>query len=93
MSFPATCLESLPSRAFLGRQSSLGVETETNSPSSAVGAGDTFIAGMLYGLLCHGRDWDDTSKLRFAVNLATSKVQREGFKGLGADIVKPQGVS
>lgn len=59
------------------------------SPSSAVGAGDTFIAGMLYGLLCHDRDWDTEMKLRFAAELATLKVQREGFNGLGADAVKP----
>jgi ketohexokinase len=48
-----------------------------------VGAGDTFIAGMLYGLICHTDDWDREAKLRFAVELATKKVQREGFAGLG----------
>lgn len=62
---------------------------------SAVGAGDTFIAGTLYGLLCRDgikktpsehRDehWDDQRKLSFAVALATLKVQQEGFDGLGA---------
>ncbi|KAJ3521767.1 hypothetical protein NM208_g13143 [Fusarium decemcellulare] len=48
----------------------------------AVGAGDTFIAGMLYGLLCHPHDWGTEEKLGFAVQLATLKVQQEGFAGL-----------
>ncbi|KAK3187067.1 hypothetical protein K4F52_004233 [Lecanicillium sp. MT-2017a] len=51
----------------------------------AVGAGDTFIAGMLYGLICRNTKWDIQRCLRFAVNLATLKVQREGFRGLGND--------
>lgn len=50
-----------------------------------VGAGDTFIAGMLYGLICRAQTWPLGRNLRFAVNLATLKVQREGFDGLGAD--------
>jgi ketohexokinase len=56
-----------------------------------VGAGDTFIAGTLYGLLCHdsiekgpSEHWNDQRKLSFAVALATLKVQQEGFDGLGA---------
>lgn len=71
-----------------------------------MGAGDTFIAGILYGLLCHDdgagdgeaehehesehehsvnhNHWDDRAKVSFAVRLATLKVQREGFNGLGA---------
>lgn len=65
---------------------------------STVGAGDTFIAGILYSLVCHDNDtnddqhsrredcyyWNDREKLTFAVRLATLKVQREGFNGLGA---------
>jgi hypothetical protein len=47
---------------------------------SAIGAGDTFIAGMLYGL--HADAWSCREKLAFAVGLATKKVQREGFAGL-----------
>ncbi|SPJ79849.1 uncharacterized protein FTOL_08240 [Fusarium torulosum] len=54
----------------------------------AVGAGDTFIAGMLYGLICHPGDWSTGRKLGFAVQLATLKVQREGFDGLGADMLE-----
>ncbi|KAK6952247.1 hypothetical protein Daesc_006782 [Daldinia eschscholtzii] len=49
-----------------------------------VGAGDTFIAGMLFGLLCHDDDWDTEKKVQFAVQLATCKVQRDGFDGLGS---------
>ncbi|KPM36989.1 hypothetical protein AK830_g9581 [Neonectria ditissima] len=53
----------------------------------AVGAGDTFIAGMLYGLVCHANDWSVGQKISFAVRLATLKVQREGFAGLGAEVL------
>ncbi|KAF3002813.1 hypothetical protein E8E14_005066 [Neopestalotiopsis sp. 37M] len=54
-----------------------------------VGAGDTFIAGMLFGLLCHEADADADveARLRFAVQLATCKVEREGFSGLGRDVL------
>lgn len=62
-------------------------ELPTNSPNSTVGAGDTFIAGMLYGLLCHVQDWDAGRKLRFAVDLASLKVQQEGFGALGAAVL------
>jgi ketohexokinase len=51
---------------------------------STIGAGDTFIAGVLFGLLCHSADWDTDATLRFAVDLATQKVQMNGFAGLGA---------
>ncbi|KAM3512838.1 hypothetical protein MY11210_003543 [Beauveria gryllotalpidicola] len=56
----------------------------------SVGAGDTFIAGMLYGLTTGGCDdtpWDVRRCVRFAVDLATLKVQREGFAGLGNDVI------
>lgn len=53
---------------------------------SAVGAGDTFIAGMLYALISHTEDWDIDKKVRFAVDLATRKVQQEGFIGLGSAV-------
>ncbi|EJT80521.1 hypothetical protein GGTG_00517 [Gaeumannomyces tritici R3-111a-1] len=52
---------------------------------STIGAGDTFIAGVIFDLFCRdgdeGRDLQDT--LRFAVGLATRKVQIDGFGGLG----------
>ncbi len=42
---------------------------------------------MLYGLLCHADDWSLATKLAFAVHLATKKVQREGFAGLGLEVM------
>ncbi|KAI2643683.1 Ribokinase-like protein [Xylaria nigripes] len=50
-----------------------------------VGAGDTFIAGILFGFLCHEHDWSNQAKLSFAVHVATCKVQQEGFNGLGVE--------
>ncbi|KAK4103919.1 Ribokinase-like protein [Parathielavia hyrcaniae] len=50
------------------------------SAVDTIGAGDTFVAGMLYGL--HARGWSVRERLAFAVRLATKKVQREGFGGL-----------
>ncbi|KAF4981112.1 hypothetical protein FZEAL_3019 [Fusarium zealandicum] len=64
-----------------------GEAGEDVSVVDAVGAGDTFIAGMLYGLICHPNDWGTGEKLGFAVQLATLKVQREGFARLGADML------
>ncbi|KAL7931154.1 Ribokinase-like protein [Trichoderma chlorosporum] len=60
--------------------------TESISVVDSVGAGDTFVAGMLYSLVCRDRSWDVSRGLRFAVHLATTKVQREGFQGLGAHV-------
>ncbi|KAI1776065.1 Ribokinase-like protein [Hypoxylon cercidicola] len=54
---------------------------------ATVGAGDTFIAGMLFGLLCHHEDWDMETKVQFAVQLATRKVQQDGFDGVGAGVM------
>lgn len=51
--------------------------------NSTIGAGDTFIAGMLYGLICHGHDWTLSQKMEFANELAGHKVVQEGFAGLG----------
>ncbi|CAL8582730.1 hypothetical protein XPA_008377 [Xanthoria parietina] len=48
-----------------------------------VGAGDTFIAGMLFALTCRG-DWDLDRKLRFGNELAGRKVVQEGLRGLGS---------
>ena len=49
---------------------------------SPIGAGDTFIAGMLYALNCKRKDWDLSKRLAFANRVAGMKVSQEGFKGL-----------
>ncbi|OCL07004.1 Ribokinase-like protein [Glonium stellatum] len=51
-----------------------------------IGAGDTFIAGMLYGLICREDDWTLSRKLEFANELAGRKVGRAGFSELGSDM-------
>ncbi|OAX77146.1 hypothetical protein ACJ72_08559, partial [Emergomyces africanus] len=57
-----------------------------------IGAGDTFIAGMLYNLISHHEKDDDDFNLRQAVDfanlLAGHKVVQEGFEGLGAALVE-----
>ncbi|KAF3065173.1 Ketohexokinase [Daldinia childiae] len=77
----ASCL-SLPSEKAVSCPAIL--PGQTISVVDTVGAGDTFIAGMLFGLLCHHEDWDTEKKVQFAVQLATRKVQRDGFGGLGS---------
>ncbi|KAM4056102.1 pfkB family carbohydrate kinase domain-containing protein [Hirsutella rhossiliensis] len=72
-----------------GHQSAEACLTGEQRRQSTVGAGDTFIAGMLYGLVCREKTWHLSQSVRFAVDLATLKVQREGFQGLGADMVAP----
>lgn len=64
------------------------VESRAKSDTvvDSVGAGDTFIAGMLYSVVCRNKTWHVSHGLSFAVHLATTKVQREGFQGLGADV-------
>ncbi|KAL8646879.1 MAG: hypothetical protein Q9210_005877 [Variospora velana] len=51
--------------------------------NSTVGAGDTFIAGMLFGLTCHTPNWTLDRQLEFANELAGRKVVQEGLRGLG----------
>ncbi|KAL4797402.1 Ribokinase-like protein [Aspergillus venezuelensis] len=51
--------------------------------ADTIGAGDTFIAGMLYGLICKGDAWDLVQKLDLANRIAGTKVAQEGFRGLG----------
>ncbi|CAN8095839.1 unnamed protein product [Discula destructiva] len=53
----------------------------------AIGAGDTFIAGVLNGLWCV--DWALYKTVRFAVDLATAKIQQDGFRRL-TSTVAPQ---
>ena len=59
------------------------------------GAGDTFIAGILFGLLCRGaqtpeniRSWSLQQTLDFANALAGRKILQDGFRGL-AELVRP----
>lgn len=42
------------------------------------------MAGMLYGIMCHGEDWTLSHRLKFANKLAGRKVAQEGFSGLGS---------
>ena len=51
-----------------------------------IGAGDTFIAGILYSFLKFDDEWDLARKLSFAIELAGRKVAREGFDQLGTDM-------
>ena len=44
-----------------------------------VGAGDTFIAGILYGFLQHDMDWSLQRKLDFGIRISGFKVTREGL--------------
>ncbi|KAJ4388731.1 hypothetical protein N0V93_006190 [Gnomoniopsis smithogilvyi] len=49
----------------------------------AIGAGDTFVAGALHGLL---EEWGAHRTVSFAVALATAKVQQDGFGGLSTKV-------
>ncbi|KAL1860198.1 hypothetical protein Plec18170_002148, partial [Paecilomyces lecythidis] len=57
-----------------------------------IGAGDTFIAGILYALNCHGSSasasWDLEKSLAFATEVAGRKVIQEGFGGLGEQMAE-----
>ncbi|KAF9698930.1 hypothetical protein EKO04_002743 [Ascochyta lentis] len=57
----------------------------TPQPVDSVGAGDTFIAGMLYAMVEQKR-WGVAERLAFANELAGRKVHRQGFEGLGEEI-------
>ncbi|KAI0866229.1 Ribokinase-like protein [Xylaria cubensis] len=63
-------------------------QTQTIHVIDTIGAGDTFIAGILFGFLQHSHDWDTGTKLSFAVQLATCKVQQEGFNDLGSKALR-----
>jgi len=55
-----------------------------------VGAGDTFIAGVLYTLVDAStsiKQMSTLERLSFGVGLATRKVMREGFDDLAQDMM------
>jgi ketohexokinase len=52
---------------------------------STIGAGDTFIAGVLYGLF-YAPTWDLAKTLSFANELAGRKVAQHGFSELSQNI-------
>ena len=54
--------------------------------NSAIGAGDTFMAGMLYSLIYHEEDWDLYKKLKFSNELAGRKIVQEGFAELATQM-------
>lgn len=49
---------------------------------STIGAGDTFNAGLLYGLVYRSHEWDFRKRLEFANLIAGLKVTQEGFVNL-----------
>ncbi|RHZ65675.1 uncharacterized protein CDV56_108342 [Aspergillus thermomutatus] len=51
-----------------------------------IGAGDTFIAGMLYTWLCQ-ENWNLAERIRLANRVAGMKVGQEGFSGLDKALV------
>jgi ketohexokinase len=59
------------------------------SHGSTIGAGDTFIAGILFHLVNHGGSCGNPSTaLEFASRLAGFKVRMEGFDGLGKKMLQ-----
>ncbi|KAH7126652.1 ketohexokinase-like protein [Dendryphion nanum] len=62
---------------------STGSYVTTPAVVDAIGAGDTFIAGMLFALTHRENTWNFRKILEFAVEIAGRKVFQHGFQGLG----------
>jgi ketohexokinase len=58
-------------------------DTGTAQVIDTIGAGDTFIAGMLFALAHYPYDWSINQKVAFSNELAGRKVLQDGFAGLG----------
>lgn len=67
----------------LTQDMSLTQDTNPPQPIDTVGAGDTFIAGMLYAL---SLSWRPDTALAYANEVAGRKVVRRGFGGLGEEM-------
>lgn len=59
---------------------------EGQEVQDTVGAGDTFVAGMLFALNQHGQDWGLSKKVQFANEVAGRKVIQIGFANLAGQI-------
>ncbi|KAJ5229259.1 hypothetical protein N7489_009967 [Penicillium chrysogenum] len=66
----------------IGNFAHVPAHTEEAGVVDTIGAGDTFNAGLLYGLIYRGRDWGFRKKLEFANLIAGLKVTQEGFTEL-----------
>ena len=101
----ATSLASLWSDVSVARQGKREVELDVESSSAYIspdrpivdttGAGDTFIAGVLFGLICKTRGsdtpepWSLKQTLDFANELAGRKILQQGFR-VGDISIKPR---
>ncbi|CAI7586880.1 unnamed protein product [Penicillium crustosum] len=65
-----------------GKFAHVPAHTEEVGVTDTVGAGDTFNAGLLYGLIYRSHEWDFRKRLEFANLIAGLKVTQEGFADL-----------
>ncbi|KAJ5607834.1 hypothetical protein N7537_004453 [Penicillium hordei] len=65
-----------------GKFAHVPAHTEEVGVADTIGAGDTFNAGLLYGLVYRSHDWDFRKRLEFANLLAGLKITQEGFADL-----------